>query len=203
MSKSEYSIINGNKILIVCFGGMQLKFAAELPFEFLNYLSTEYSNICDLFFFVDKDQCWYHKGIKGITKNIDETVLYLDNIIKKGNYKKVIFMGTSAGGYASILFGSLCQNVTNVISFIPQTKLKKPKNLKYADLKNVINNNTNYLLYGDLSIIDKNDNHHISHCENIEHFSNTKIIKAEKCILKTLRDEGYIKKFLDEVIFEY
>ena len=42
MSKSEFKIINGNKILIVCFGGMISKFGNILPFEFLNYLSSIY-----------------------------------------------------------------------------------------------------------------------------------------------------------------
>lgn len=40
-------------------------------------------------------------------------------------------MGVLAGGYTSILFGSLC-NVSNVIAFIPRTKLINPinKNMK-------------------------------------------------------------------------
>lgn len=97
-------------------------------------------NTCDLHFFTDPHQCWYHKGIKNITNNIDETILYLNNIIEHGHYKKVIFMGVSAGGYAAILFGSLCNNINNVISFMPQTRLKNPINLNYSNLKNVINN---------------------------------------------------------------
>jgi len=121
-------------------------------------------------FYIDKNQCWYHKGIYDITNNIDETVLYLNNIIKDGKYEKVIFMGTSAGGYASILFGSLCNNVNNVISFIPQTMLNNPIDLNYSNLKNIINKNTKYIIYGDTSIQNKNDNHHIRHCENIDCF---------------------------------
>ena len=74
-----------------------------LPFEFLNYLSSVYKN-CDLIFFVDRHQCWYHNGIKDITNNIDETTLYLNNIIKDGNYEKNIFMGVSAGGCYFIWF---------------------------------------------------------------------------------------------------
>ena len=131
MNKSEHKIINGNKTLIVCFGGMVLKFGGILPFEFLNYLSSIYLHVCDLYFLIDANQCWYHKGIKDITNDIDETVLYLNNIIKNGKYEKVIFMGTSAGGYAAILFGSLCNCVNNVISFIPQTIISNPINAKY------------------------------------------------------------------------
>ena len=203
MSKSEYKIMNGNKNLIICFGGMALQFGGILPFEFLNYLSSIYKNKCDLIFYVDNHQCWYHKGIKDITNNIDETILYLNNIIKDGNYEKVIFMGTSAGGYGSILFGSMCNkvnNVNNVISFVPQTIIENPINLNYSNLKNIINKNTKYILYGDKSIQDINHIHHISHCENIECFTNVKIIKNNECNLKKLRDSGFIKKTIDDII---
>ena len=201
MSKSEYKIINGNKNLIICFGGMALQFGGILPFEFLNYLSSIYKNNCDLIFFIDNHQCWYHKGIKDITNNIDETILYLNNIIKHGNYQKVIFMGTSAGGYGSILFGSMCKNVNHVISFIPQTIIKNPINLNYSNLKDIINENSKYILYGDKSIQDINDLHHILHCENIECFTNVKIIKNNNCNLKELRDNGFIKNTIDDIIF--
>ena len=200
-NENEYKIINGNANLIICFGGMALQFGGILPFEFLNYLSSVYKNNCDLIFFIDRHQCWYHKGIQNITNNIDETAVYLNNIIKDGNYKKVIFMGTSAGGYGAILFGSICNNVTNVISFIPQTILKNPINLNYSNLRNVINENTNYLLYGDISVQDVNDSHHIHQCENIEGLANVKILKNEGCDLKELRDTGFIKKTIDDIIF--
>ena len=112
-------------------------------------------------------------------------------------------MGTSAGGYAAILFGSICNNDTdnNVISFIPQTILKDPINLKYSNLKYSINKNTKYILYGDTSITDTNDLHHILHCENIESFVNVKIIKNDGCDLKTLRDKGVIKSLIDSILF--
>ena len=194
---SECKIFKNNNKLIVCFGGLALRFGGILPFEFLNYLSSTYTN-CDLLFYIDKNQCWYHKGIDGITNNIDCTVLYLNKIIKDGNYEKIIFMGTSAGGYASILFGSLCDNVDNVISFFPQTILNNSIDLRYSNLKNVINKNTKYILYGDTSIQNKNDFHHILHCENIECFSNVKIIKINRFNMKQLRDNGSIKKTIDD-----
>ena len=98
-------------------------------------------------------------------------------------------MGTSAGGYASILFGSLC-NVHKVISFIPQTILKNPFNTIY---KNVINPNVNYILHGDI-----NDQgiHHISHCENIKG-KNIKIIRDDKFNMKLIRDNGTIKNYIN------
>jgi hypothetical protein len=195
---SELKIINGNKNIIICFGGMALSFGGILPFEFLNYLSAVYKNSCDLVFFIDNHQIWYHKGLKDITTNIDETVVYINNIIK--DYSKVIFMGISAGGYAAILFGSLCNNINNVISFIPQTILKNPIDKKYSNLKEHLNHTTKYFLYGDKSVTDINDHHHISHVENISSFSNVEVIKGETCNLKHLRDTQFIKKIIDEII---
>ena len=169
-NKSCKKIVHTNsKNLIICFGGMALKMGGILPFEFLNYLSSTYKKNTDLYFFIDKNQCWYHKGIDGITENIDKTVLYLNNIIKKSNYKKILFMGVSAGGYASILFGSLC-NVTNVIAFIPRTIINNAIDKKYADLKTIINNKTEYIIHGDISIKNEKDTHHISQCNNLKNF---------------------------------
>ena len=203
MSESEYKLINGNKNLIICFGGMALQFGLIPPFEFLKYLSSLYTNKFDLIFYIDHHQCWYHKGIKNITNNIDETTLYLNNIIKDVNYEKIIFMGVSAGGYAAILFGSLCDNVDHVISFTPQTILEKPINLNYSNLKNIINKNTKYILYGDIKIKDINHCHHISHCRNIECFTNVELIEINDINLKKLRDTNVIKNMIDNIILEF
>ena len=181
---------------------MQLKMGGILPFEFLNYLSKTYEKNTDLYFYIDKNQCWYHKGIDGITNNIDDTVLYLNSIIKKQNYKKIIFMGVSAGGYASILFGSLC-NVRNVIAFIPRTKLTPDVvsiDKKYDDLKNIINNETEYILYGDVKVKNEKDNHHISQCNRLGCFKNVKIIYHKGLDMKVLRDNGTIKKIIDNIL---
>lgn len=193
---SELVKLNNSTKLIVCFGGMALKMGGIPPFEFLNYLSNIYTNEYDLIFYIDKAQCWYHKGIDGITTNIDDTKIYLDDKIKK--YNKVIFMGVSAGGYASILFGSLCK-VHNVVSFIPRTKLINPINDTYRDLKTVINATTQYLIYGDTNISDINDNHHISQCENLDSFTNVKIERYDGVNMKRLRDIGKIKHILDSL----
>ena len=64
---SEKKIISNSKNLIVCFGGMAMKMGGILPFEFLNYLSKTYKDNADLYFYIDKHQSWYHKGIDGIT----------------------------------------------------------------------------------------------------------------------------------------
>ena len=198
---SEYKIIQDNsENLLICFGGMKLSIGNILPFEFLNYLKKINMKNTNYYFFVDKHQCWYHKGINGITNNIDETVIYINNIIKKNNYKKVVFMGISSGGYASILFGSLC-NIDTVIAFIPRTTYNdKMEDPRYFNLKEIINEKTKYILYGNTKIKNKNSHHHISECENLLLFKNIEIIYNDGLNMKELRDKGVIKKILDNVL---
>jgi len=202
--QSEYTILNDSaNILIISFGGMAGQFYGTPPFEFLNFLSAEYKKKIDLYFYIDVNQCWYHKGIEGISKDINTTVLYLKNKINKKKYKNVIFIGTSSGGYASILLGSLC-SVNNVLAFIPITTYKnKMIESTYFDLKNIINNKTCYHLYGDNNITNKKNSHHYSECENINKFKNVKVIykkNLSKGGLKILRDNGILKKIIDNII---
>jgi len=190
---SEFRIHeDSNRYLIVCFGGMAQKIAGQPPYEFLNHLSSTYTNV-DLTFFIDKKQCWYHKGIDGLTNTIDETVDYLNQLINAKKYEHIIFMGCSSGGYASILFGSLC-NVQTVIAFFPQT-IHKPKmsDSKYRDLKRIINKSTKYFVHGDVLNTIKNDLHNIYECTNISEFKNVRIIEHKRVNVKYLRDAGVIR----------
>ena len=198
MNTSELKIIKNNKTLIVCFGGMALRFGGILPFEFLRYLSSVYEDNCDMIFYIDKHQCVYHKGIQHITANIDQTIAHINNFTK--NYETVIFMGVSAGGYSAILFGSLCNNVTGVVGFVPPTIIRKPVDPKYSNLKDIINDKTQYILFGDTDVRDRNDPHHISHCENIEHFSNVTVNRVQTMDVKKLKNEGVIKEIIDNII---
>ncbi len=193
---SEFSIINGSDTLIVSFAGDALQFGGIPPFEFYQFLNKHFSNL-DKYFFIDHNRKHYHKGIVGISKNIEETLQYLKNIIK--NYKKVIFIGNSAGGYAAILFGSLL-NVNIIIAFIPQTILKLNSDFdeKYLNLKDIINNYTKYYIYGDLSARDSL--HHINHINNLEGFSNINIIKKNCVKLKEMRNSGELVEIFKNII---
>jgi predicted esterase YcpF (UPF0227 family) len=174
-------------LLIVTFGGHAKKMGGIPPFEFLNFLKKNFPN-ADKQFYIDINACCYSKGIAGITNNVEETVEYLSNEIKE--YKKVVFIGSSGGGYAAILFGSIL-NIHSVISFIPTTIIRKTNvNPKYKNLRPFINETTLYHLYGDIKITDTMDCHHISHCENIAIGSNTIIYKKNGLDLKKMRDSG-------------
>jgi hypothetical protein len=185
--------------LIVTFASYNKTFGLLPRFEFANFLENHFSNV-DRHFYVDHILDLYHKGIRGISANIDETVVYLKGEIAK--YKNVIFVGVSAGGYAAILFGSLL-NIQSVLAFIPQTLRLKPHiDERYRDISPYINGHTQYYLYGDMSIINETDCHHISHCERISHHPNVFLVKKNRFNAKQMRDNGELLEIFTKLINE-
>ena len=205
MDKSELFIkgtSQNNTELIISFAGNAVRYGGIPQFEFVNSLNKIYPN-CDKLFYLDKTSRFYINGIQTISKSIEETTQYISSKIK--DYKKVCFIGISAGGYASILYGSLL-NIYYVLAFIPQTNLEIRKNIfdkdniKYINLKNYINNKTKYKLIGNKNITDNNDIHCIQQCDNIKDFENVNIIYKEKVNMREIRDSGELKKLIFEFV---
>ena len=205
MDKSELFIkgtSQNNTELIISFAGNAVVYGGVPQLEFVNSLNKIYPN-CDKLFYLDKTSRFYINGIPTISKSIEETTQYISSKIK--DYKKVCFIGTSAGGYASILYGSLL-NIDYVLAFIPQTNLEIRKNIfdkdniKYINLKNYINNKTKYKLIGNKNITDNNDIHCIQQCDNIKDFENVNIIYKEKVNMREIRDSGELKKLIFEFV---
>jgi hypothetical protein len=165
MKNCHKVIIHDSDTIIISFSGRANMKYTEIRFEFMNFLEKEFNHISRQFY-MDTYSNSYHNGIEGFSTSIDETVDYLKGEI--AGYKTVIFMGVSQGGYAAILLGSLL-SVTAVIAFIPQTYRTQKTDIdkKYKDSKPFINKETQYYLYGDLSISNIHSFHHISHCERI------------------------------------
>ena len=133
---------------------------------------------------------YYMLGFKNNTNNLEESIDFINDIITRKKYKKIVAVGFSAGGYAAILFGSLL-NTNKVLAFCPQTNLnilvkdglignhKVPKNNiipKHMDLNNVINKDTQYIIYADKKVKNLKNYHHINQCLNIGHHYNVSII---------------------------
>jgi len=181
--------------LVVSFGGISKRFYGIPPYEFLGFLGKHYPHY-DCFFIVDAHQSWYHKGI-------DETIQYLDSKIKP--YKRVIFLGCSAGGYAALLFGSIL-NVDAVFAIIPQTLLKGQHfehmalTEKYIDVMPFINPHTKYLILGDSSLVSSDDLHSIEYCNRLAIFPNVNVIRKHNINIKELRDTGELLEILQQVI---
>lgn len=181
------------KTLIVSFAGNGLAYGGVPKFEFINFLKQHFTHI-DAQFYIDNSCQCYHHGMQGISTNIDETVEYLRKAFE--GYERVICLGSSAGGYAAILFGSLLE-VDYVIALIPQTILTSPnRDERYRNLKPHINPTTKYFLYGDISIDDVNNCHHISQCENIANLSNVKLQKIHGVNLKAMKHNGQLLKII-------
>ena len=181
----ELTINNNSKNLIISFAGNAPKGRVS-QFEMLYLLTNNFSSH-DLFFYVDRRNLCYHKGIYGISHDILSTVEYLKQKISK--YDNVIVIGGSAGGYAAILFGSLV-NATNVIAFYPPTKVSDDGTSIHCNLNTAINTTTIYNIYGDLSVSDSKDPHHISHCENVNIYPNVFLTKRNTVNLKEMRNSG-------------
>jgi hypothetical protein len=199
-SSSSYKVnIANSDTLIVSFAGYAKIFGGIPMFEFVNFIETHFKHV-SRHFYIDNHVNSYHQGIHEITNNIDETVNYLKNEIT--NYKNVIFLGVSSGGYAAILFGSLL-NIKYVLAFIPQT-IRRNKNAnideKYRDIRGFINNTTKYYIYGDLSITEINHCHHISQCERISHHPNVTLVKKQHIDLKTMRNSGELYLSLNSLV---
>jgi len=153
---SYVKIGDNSKNLIVCFAsnthnGFEMK---------KSLMSLKYErNDFDVLYLRNKLQ-WYLGELNGIGKNINCTIAFLRRHFAK--YDKVVCTGISAGGYASLLFGSLLK-VNKVITVDAQTDLEYVKNelnflgkrakecpitwSKYNKIANVLNDVVSYNVY--------------------------------------------------------
>ena len=117
-NKSYAKIGENSNNLIVSFTS-----AFKNHFERKNsLLEPRYEHNYDYDVLYIKDQFgWYLGGIKGIGKNITHTQAFLRKEFSK--YENVVCTGYSMGGYASILFGSLCK-APIIVAIEPQTDLE-------------------------------------------------------------------------------
>jgi len=200
MKSCHKVIIPDSDTIIISFSGRANIKHTEIRFEFMNFLEKEFHHLSRQFY-MDTFSNSYHNGIEGFSSSIDETAEYLKSEIS--GYKTVIFMGVSQGGYAAILLGSLL-SVTAIIAFIPQTIRTQKTNIdeKYRDSRPFINKETQYYLYGDLSISNIHSFHHISHCERIvENNRNIHIIRKNPLdIIKIIWIEGELTNLIKKII---
>tara|TARA_B110000444_G_C18840828_1_gene598828 strand:- start:2492 stop:3187 length:696 start_codon:yes stop_codon:yes gene_type:complete len=188
-----------SEILIVSFASLNPKNTGfERKTSLLNF-----SQECpiDILYIRDRKN-WYIGPLKGIGEKIEDTIGFLETECR--NYKKVIMVGGSQGGYASILFSSILKTFA-CISIIPQTNLHicykyKPKGRnwrklsklkswkKYADLKQHINKETKYYVHQSKHKLNprmrgqtllNTVEHGIHQFDNISMFSNVNKIENE------------------------
>lgn len=122
-------IIPDARSTVIAFGGMSTQLGMP-PAEFLKSFTQKNINTV---FVKDFQQCWYQKGLLGLSTDIQQTV----DVIKEripDQQENIYTIGTSAGGFAAILFGALL-NADKIVAFGPQTILTEEvfQNFKSLD----------------------------------------------------------------------
>jgi hypothetical protein len=122
------------------------------------------NNNFDILYMRDVKKKWYLCELSEIGNSFSDTLNFLKSVTSK--YKNTIYIGSSMGGYASILFASLLKGIT-VIAQMPQTDLEyiinnnscidifEPIKNKHSDIWNsyknlnpIINDSTHYIMGG-------------------------------------------------------
>ena len=122
--------LNDSDVLLVSFAGLALQLNMSIP-EFKRVTTPLNMNKV---FVTDENRSWHYKDMKDL-------IYDLKKLISDLNPRCTIFFGNSAGGYASILYGTLLE-VDRVMAFQPQTFLSKKSREKYNDkrwIRDVVN----------------------------------------------------------------
>jgi hypothetical protein len=204
---SDFKKFNNNsRNLVICFSGAWLAIDKIPIFEFSRLFSSVKVD-ADILLLRDPKNAWYLTGLGDSFKNFYSLYFFLKN--EASRYDKVIAMGSSAGGYAAILFASLL-NFYGCISFTPQTDLKiasehndwslnklKPilstsVGKKYQNLNKYINHSSKYYIY-----CFDNDNklHGIQHFDNLPNYPN--IYRLNYNAKHMVKDNSLFELFLD------
>jgi pimeloyl-ACP methyl ester carboxylesterase len=104
--------------LLLAFGGMKGKLDIP-PFEFFG-LTGEMP--IKRLFVRDLNQAWYHRGVRRHGSTIPKVAENLERLMASHQIDRLVVVGTSAGGYAALIFGSLL-GADRVLCFGPQTSL--------------------------------------------------------------------------------
>jgi hypothetical protein len=162
-------------------------------------------------FLRDHWECWYHRGVMGVGDGIDAVAAFLCELAR--NADEVVMFGTSSGGYAAILFGSLLGFETHAFSpqvFIDPDLRRKHRDkrfasqmeglgadmdMRYADLRPVVGRSqapvhvyyaTNHRL----------DTIHAGHLADLDNVTLHGFDWDSHLLVRELRDRGWLEPFL-------
>lgn len=112
----EEYLLAGHDRAVLAFGGM----ASRLQMPPSEFGRTFGQRNVDLVFYKDLQQCWYQKGLLGLSDDVPSTVTHIGKTIAERRWRQVFVIGSSAGGFAAILFGASI-GATHIVAFSPQT----------------------------------------------------------------------------------
>ncbi|SMX45888.1 alpha/beta fold hydrolase [Actibacterium lipolyticum] len=122
-----YEVYNaGSDTTLVAFGGLGHAIGQPM-FEFRKTLQPLNVN---LVFFRDVTRGWYHHPVDGFGDTFADKAKRIEEIIGGLGSKKVLFLGSSAGGFAALMFAGLVRGVDDCLLFGPQVFIDpKTRNL--------------------------------------------------------------------------
>jgi pimeloyl-ACP methyl ester carboxylesterase len=107
-----------SRTLLLAFGGIAGRIGIP-PFEFFSMTTGMPAK---RLFVRDLRQAWYHRGIPNHGGSIAESADSLRELLEREQIDRLVVAGTSAGGYAALVFGALL-GADAVVCFAPQTVL--------------------------------------------------------------------------------
>ncbi len=107
-----------SRALLIAVGGLKGEMAMP-PFEFFRATG---GIACKRMFVRDLHQAWYHKGLPGYATDLLGVADSLGELISRHDVDRLVLAGSSAGGYAALVFGTLL-GADTVLCFGPQTVL--------------------------------------------------------------------------------
>lgn len=108
-----------SRTLLIAAGGLLGEMSMP-PFEFFK-VTTDLP--CKRVFLRDLRQAWYHQGLPGHGTSLLSVAESLRELTALHEVDRLVFAGSSAGGYAALVFGTLLE-ADAVLCFGPQTVLE-------------------------------------------------------------------------------
>jgi hypothetical protein len=107
-----------SRTVLVAFGGMYGRIGMP-PFEFFSLAG---GIPVKRLFVRDLHQAWYHRGMPGHGTTLTSVADALGELLDRHEVDRLVMTGSSAGGYAALVFGTLLR-ADVVLCFAPQTVL--------------------------------------------------------------------------------
>ena len=115
--------------LLLAFGGMVGRIGIP-PFEFFSLAG---SIPVKRLFVRDLRQAWYHLGVPDHGATLAQVAESLCRLIAPHEVERLVVAGTSAGGYAALVFGAML-GADSVVCFAPQTVLDLELLAEYREI---------------------------------------------------------------------
>ncbi len=199
---------HGTKTLVIAFGGCGMNpDTGESQYGYAGFLQQyDVSRILVRDHFL----VWYLIGVRGLSTDVESTVISLQKLITEIQPQETLAVGTSGGGFAAILFGVLV-GLDRVVAINPQTLLQRgvecyahgnlyqikwtnPSEEQYRDLTNLPETDTMVdIVYGKDSPVD------YFHSNRMRVLSNIRVTEVEGdhgTAALAMRDDGRLEKIL-------